>query len=146
MSAIDSINTQSPPSSTNAFSGISSEQFIKIMLTELSNQDPLAPNDSKAILEQISSIRSIESDLALKDTLGSMIKQNELATAGGLIGKNVLGLAHDGLPIEGPVTSISNTREGVVLNLIGGWQVKMKNLLQIGDAPAQPPAQTGAEG
>ncbi|TVQ62800.1 MAG: hypothetical protein EA379_04845 [Phycisphaerales bacterium] len=135
MSAIDSVNTQSPPSAANAFSGISSEQFVKIMLTELSNQDPLAPNDSQAILQQISSIRSIESDLALKDTLSSMIKQNELATAGGLIGKNVLGMALDGLPIEGPVTSISNTRDGVVLNLTGGWQVKMKDVLQIGDAP-----------
>jgi len=136
MSAIDSVNTQSPPSAANAFSGISSEQFVKIMLTELSNQDPLAPNDSQAILQQISSIRSIESDLALKDTLSSMIKQNELATAGGLIGKNVLGMALDGLPIEGPVTSISNTRDGVVLNLTGGWQVKMKDVLQIGNAPA----------
>lgn len=134
MSAIDGFTQGAPSSSTNAFSALSSEEFMRIMLTELTNQDPLAPSDSKAILEQISSIRSIESDLTLKDTLSSLIKQNELATAGGMIGKHILGLALDGLAIQGEVVSVSNGRDGAVLNLPGGWQVPMKQVLQIHDS------------
>ena len=47
----------------NAFSELTSEEFVKIMFTELSNQDPLKPSDSSALLQQMSNLRSIQSDI-----------------------------------------------------------------------------------
>ena len=132
MSAISSAgSTASPASSTSAFNNLSSEDFVKIMLSELSNQDPLAPNDSKAILEQISSIRSIESDLSLKSALESLVQQSQFSSAGGLIGKGVTGKLSDGATVEGLVLSVSNGRDGPAVNLTGGWQVKMDDILEI---------------
>lgn len=65
-------NTSTPASSTpSRFSDMSSEDFIKIIFTELSNQDPFQPNDSAALLKQLDSIRSIESDVKLTDQLQS---------------------------------------------------------------------------
>src|SRR5690606_4634632 len=56
--------TGAPGSSQpNAFSGLTSEQFVEIMMTEMQGQDPLEPNDSEAMLNQIANIRSIQSDL-----------------------------------------------------------------------------------
>lgn len=135
MSAINSAgSSSSPASATNAFNKLSSEDFVKIMLTELSNQDPLAPNDSKAILEQISSIRSIESDLSLKTALESLVKQSQFSSAGGLIGKGVTGRLSDGAIVEGLVLSVANGREGPAVNLSGGWQVKMTDVIEIFEA------------
>ena len=54
---------------SNGFNALSSEDFIKIIFTELANQDPFQPNDSSALLEQLNSIRSIESDTKLIDKL-----------------------------------------------------------------------------
>lgn len=144
MSAIAGLNPTTPTSAANGFSALSSEDFVRIMTSELSNQDPLAPSDSKAILEQISSIRSIESNLALKKSLESLTKQNEFATAGGLIGKNVFGIDDNGADVEGHVLGVSNTKEGALLNLENGSTVRMKNLLKIlaNDATVTPaPAQ-----
>ena len=41
------------------FGALDSDEFTKLILTELGNQDPLEPNDTKALLEQLSIIRSI---------------------------------------------------------------------------------------
>ena len=49
---------------SSGFGALDSEEFLNIMFTELQNQDPFEPNDSSALLEQLNSIRSIESDMA----------------------------------------------------------------------------------
>lgn len=131
MSAIGSSTSTQPPSSTNAFSALSSEDFIEIMVNELSHQDPLAPNDSKAILDQIASIRSIESDLSLKNSLESLVKQDSFVAAGSLIGRFAKGLTDQGDTVEGLVLSVSNTRKGAVLNLHNGYSMKMENVIEV---------------
>ncbi|RMH29038.1 MAG: hypothetical protein D6693_02555 [Planctomycetota bacterium] len=133
MSAITSATGAAPPSATNAFNDITSDEFIRIMFSELTNQDPLAPNDTKAVLDQISSIRSIESDLKLSDKLEALVSQNELASAGTLIGKFVSGLTDDGARVADLVLSVTQTRNGAVLNLASGAQVSMSRVEEIVD-------------
>lgn len=112
----------------DAFSSLSSEEFTKIILTELQNQDPLEPNDTGALLEQLSSIRSIQSDMELGDRLESVVSQNEFAAAAGLIGRRISGLTETGQRVEDDVASVSRTSEGAVLNLVGGKRVPMSGL------------------
>lgn len=115
----------------DAFSSLSSEEFTKIILTELQNQDPLEPNDTGALLEQLSSIRSIQSDLELQNRLEAMVAQNELAGASGLIGKRVSGLTDSSKRVEDEVVSVSRTESGAVLNLKSGARMPMGNLDEI---------------
>lgn len=115
----------------DAFSSLSSEEFTKIILTELQNQDPLEPNDTGALLEQLSSIRSIQSDLELQNRLEAMVAQNELAGASGLIGKRVSGLTDSSKRVEDEVVSVSRTESGAVLNLKSGSRMPMGNLDEI---------------
>ena len=58
--------------SVNKFSDLSSSDFVKIMITELTNQDPFEPQDSAALLAQLSSLRNIESELSLQNKLESV--------------------------------------------------------------------------
>lgn len=115
----------------DAFSRLSSEEFTKIILTELQNQDPLEPNDTGALLEQLSSIRSIQSDMELATRLEAVVGQNELAGASGLIGKSVSGLTESFARVSDEVVSVSRTSSGAVLNLKGGLRMPMKNLDEI---------------
>lgn len=121
----------------NGFSELTSEQFVKIIFTELGNQDPLQPNDSKALLEQLSSIRSIQSDLDLSRRLEAIVTQNELSSASGMIGRRVSGLNESNTRVQDVVTSVSRTSSGAVLNLRGGDRVALRNVDQIleGGAP-----------
>lgn len=128
MSSIGSVSGFSNPVSKNAFSDLTSEEFVKIMFTELANQDPLKPNDSSALLEQMSSLRSIQSDIDLSSKLQSMVSQNQLAAAGGLIGRYISGISTGNLRVEGEVVSVSRTSEGPVLNLDNGFRVRFDNV------------------
>jgi flagellar basal-body rod modification protein FlgD len=129
MSSIGSVSQLTNPTPTkNAFSDLTSEEFVKIMFTELSNQDPLKPNDSAALLEQMSSLRSIQSDIELSSKLEAMVSQNQLAAAGGLIGKYVSGVSTGNLRVEGEVISVSRTSEGPILNLLNGFRVRFENV------------------
>ena len=113
---------------TSRFEELSSEDFIRIIFTELSNQDPFEPNDSSALLEQLNSIRSIESDLQLQDRLENLVTQNQLASAGSLVGTFVSGLTADLARADGLVIGISRNGEQVNLDLDNGYQIPMNQL------------------
>jgi flagellar basal-body rod modification protein FlgD len=127
-------------SSTNVksgFSALTSEEFTKLVLTELSNQDPLSPNDTNQLLQQISTIRSIQSDVDLSDGLTGLVSQNEFASASTLIGKSISGLTEDRTRVEGLVASVSRTKDGPVLTLSDGTRVAMNQVDAIREpAPA----------
>lgn len=138
MSAVDALSSSAsqPSSTSNAFSALDSEQFVKIIFTELSNQDPLAPSDSKALLQELSTLRSIQSDMDLSARLKSLVGQNEWTSAAGLIGKNISGLSDDLRRVDGIVKSVSRTEYGAVLNLASGDRVLASNVDEVlGAAP-----------
>lgn len=119
---------------SSGFSELTSEEFTRIMFEELSSQDPLEPSDTGALLEQLSTLRSIESDAGLVDQLGSLVRQNELGAASGLIGRFVSGVGEEDVGrTSGVVFSVSQTREGAVLNLDNGARVPMGNVDEVFD-------------
>ncbi len=118
----------------NGFADMSSSDFINVLLTELSNQDPLAPNDTSALLEQLSSLRTIESQSALEDSLKSLVLQNGVIQASGMIGKLVQGLSVNGTQISGLVTSVRVVDGAAQLELDSGISLPLENVQLITDA------------
>jgi flagellar basal-body rod modification protein FlgD len=133
ISTTGALNDAITPKPASRFNELSSEEFIKIIFTELTNQDPFQPNDSSALLEQLNSIRSIESDLQLSNKLEDVVFQNQLATSSNMIGKYVEGLTDDALRVEGYVVSVLRQDKNVNLQLDSGWQVPAKNIETILD-------------
>ncbi|MBK9189284.1 MAG: hypothetical protein IPM33_10060 [Phycisphaerales bacterium] len=127
MQGISSVASGSGASG-GGFSALSSEDFAKIIFTELSKQDPLQPNDTNALLEQISMIRSIEADQNLSDRLGSLVGQNEFSSAATLIGRRIEGLNEINLRVSGVVRSVARTNQGPVLTLTDGSRVAMSRI------------------
>ncbi|MEM7227920.1 MAG: flagellar hook capping FlgD N-terminal domain-containing protein [Planctomycetota bacterium] len=132
---------------TSRFNELSSEEFIQIIFTELSNQDPFEPNDSSALLEQLNSIRSIESDIELTDKLESLVTENKLASASSMIGKLVEGRSEDFDSVTGFVVSVLRQGDDITLELDNGVRVPSDNVLTIVDPSifSAPPAATASE-
>jgi flagellar hook assembly protein FlgD len=142
MSAISSLGAPSQlTSGSNAFSELSSEEFVKIMFTELSNQDPLKPNDSTALLEQMAALRSIQSDLELHSKLSDLITRSEFASATSLLGHTISGLDESNIRVVGVVRSVSRTPYGPVLNLDNGARVPFGGVDQMLFTQRQPDQQ-----
>lgn len=132
MSSIDSLGASTlSAAQTSGFSAMTSEDFTKIIFTELSKQDPLQPNDSSQLLQQISMIRGIQADIDLTDKIKGIATQNEFAAAAGLIGKYVSGITDDGRRVSETVMAVARTTSGPVLTLATADRVAIANVDQI---------------
>lgn len=148
---ISSVNTAGPQasggltsaSSAGGFGSLSSGEFIEIITTELANQDPLQPNDTTALLEQLSSLRSIESQMEMTDRLGSLVSQNEVSSAAGLIGREVLGLDDRGGEVRGTVDRVAVRSGKPTLILDDGSEVAFSSVREVAAAPAREASASG---
>ncbi|QDU33172.1 flagellar basal body rod modification protein [Poriferisphaera corsica] len=103
---VSATGTQSTTSTSSKYTEMDSGQFVKLMVAELTNQDPFEPNDTSALMEQLSSLRNIESQNALQASLESMVSQQSISQASGLIGYEVTGLDDKNNTVTGIVQSI----------------------------------------
>lgn len=82
-------------------------QFLQLMIAELTNQDPLNPMDNTQLVQQIGSIREISATDKLSSSLDLVQSGQSLTTASSLIGKNIKALTDDNQNIEGVVERVS---------------------------------------
>src|SRR5438128_8630022 len=85
---------------------LKTEDFIKMMITQLQNQDPLEPAKNQELLAQMSEIGQLQSSNQLTTSLQGMVLQNNLGAAGNLIGKMVKGSDEQGKEAQGLVSSV----------------------------------------
>ena len=103
---------------TDAYSKLTSGDFVKIIISELSRQDPLKPNDSSQLVQDMSNLRSIQASIDMQEKLDDLVGENQFAAAANLIGKGVSGLNLTFDRVEGVVRSVSNTTDGPILNVV----------------------------
>lgn len=123
-------------SPSGAYNELDIDQFLKLLISELQNQDPLDPMDNAEMVQQIGQIREIGATDQLTRTLSNLSASQELVTASGLIGRAVTGLADDQSSINGVVdritveTSDQNQARSVKVH-VGGKTMDIKNIREI---------------
>jgi flagellar basal-body rod modification protein FlgD len=121
-------------------SALKTEDFIKMMITQLQQQDPLEPAKNEQLLAQMSQIGQLQSQSQLQESLKGLVLQNQIGSAATLIGKSVQGLDDQDDPINGLVTSVRVKDDGVNLELDNGQTLALGRVTSIG-----PPAPAGSE-
>ncbi|MBN2477103.1 MAG: hypothetical protein JXB62_21020 [Pirellulales bacterium] len=118
---------QQDPTGHDAFRDVALSDFIDLMVAELQNQDPLNPMDNAEILQQMSQIRSIESNDRLTETLESVFLAQNVSTAGSMLGKWMANLSEDGsVGLFGRIDRVS-VEGGVPMLHVGDETVNLKN-------------------
>lgn len=115
---------------------LKSEDFFRILITELRQQDPLQPAKTSDMISNVSQIRNIEMSGQLTQTLDTIAKQQRTAGTSEMIGKYIVAVtqAPDGTPMgaEGVVTSVQFASDGTaVLELDSGMTVRASDVAQI---------------
>ncbi|MCK4658731.1 MAG: hypothetical protein KAV82_04345, partial [Phycisphaerae bacterium] len=116
--------------------GLGGDDFFKLLIAQLSNQDPLEPTSNQELLNQISSIRDIQSSITLTSTLESLVERQGFGSAASLIGQYVSGVtdATDGssVPMRGIVMGLRITPEGSVMLLLdNGLELPMNKVEEV---------------
>ena len=126
---------------TSSKNQLKTDDFIKMMLTQLQNQDPLEPAKNQELLAQMSQIGQLQSANQLQDTLKSLTLQNQLGSAGNMIGKLVQGVDSNNDNVVGLVDSVRVENNQVFLELDSGKTLPMGNVIAIANpAPNHAPS------
>lgn len=113
---------------------LKTEDFIKMMITQLQNQDPMEPAKNEALLAQMSQISQLESSTQLQSSLKTLVLQNNLSSAGSMIGKMVQGKDAVGQELEGVVSSVRVEDGELFLELDSGKKMSLSDVTNIASA------------
>ena len=110
-------NTQNKPSTENTKSknSIDKDAFMKLLVEQLKNQDPLSPMDDKDFIAQTAQFTMLEEIQALRS-------DSSYNRAISLLGKDIRGMTVNEVTnavemVNGIVTGVSVFSDGVMLNV-----------------------------
>lgn len=141
MSRVSALNlgttSSSSGNSVHDLKDLDVNEFLKLMISELTNQDPLNPMDNTQLVEQVGQLRSIAATDQLSSTLAAMQTSQSLTTASSLIGKRVTALSTGSQNITGVVDRVSvevdpnnNDKRSYYVH-IGDQSIDLKNVREV---------------
>lgn len=122
------------PNSTSSVYGLGKDDFMKLFLAQLQNQDPSKPVDDQQFLTQLSQFSLIDTLTQVQQTL----QGTQLAQASSLIGKHVEGLDVNGAAVSGTVDSLVQSSDNGIVLVVGSQQIKPDAVTSVTE-----PASTG---
>jgi flagellar basal-body rod modification protein FlgD len=133
--AVDGINKSSNdlplvPREKTGFAGLDSEDFLKLLITQLQNQDPTEPIGNEELLNQLSQMRNIQASIELETAMKSITSNQQLSTAATFIGKSVTGTNASEQQVTG-VADRAFLREGVAYVGIGAEDVPLSSVTSV---------------
>ena len=135
---MDGINAATlSPSATAAPSrsaaDLTSDDFFKLLITQLQQQDPMEPMDNTEMLKQIASVREIELSSTLTESLRSLTGQQQFTSASSLIGQFVTSHPDEsGMNVRGVVEGVRFDAGGSpVLQLANGSEIPLAKVASI---------------
>lgn len=91
---------------TSASNSLQLDDLLRVLLTELTHQDPFKPVDNKDFMAQIAQFSALDNSRQLNDNAVQMLALQALSQSIGLIGKIVTATTSSGT-VRGTVTSVT---------------------------------------
>ncbi|KPG83454.1 flagellar hook capping protein [Frigoribacterium sp. RIT-PI-h] len=101
-----------------------SEMFMKLLVTQLKNQDPSTPMDTNAMMSQTTQLAMMEQVTAQTTTANENFSLQMRIAASNLVGREVSYTGPDGVEVKGTATSVSFA-EAVPKVSVGGKEVAL---------------------
>jgi flagellar basal-body rod modification protein FlgD len=112
--------------------GLGQDDFFKLFLAQLKNQDPTKPMDDKEFVAQLAQFSMIDTMKAVQKALTG----TQLAQASGLIGKHIIGHDTSGQAVDGIVDRVVQDEKGLLL-VVGSQVVDSASITSVDtSAPA----------
>ncbi len=139
MSSVSSISSTS--SSTAAESvlpakTLNQEDFFKLLITQMTSQDPMKPLSNAEFMGQMAQFSSLEQTRSMEATITSMRNDQQMLQANSLIGRDVNLNLNTGI-IQGTVTSVQ-VENGTPKIVVNGSAYDLSTVLTISPAATNP--------
>ncbi len=87
---IASLNGDSSAGTTTSATQEMSDRFLKLLVTQLKNQDPMNPMDNAEMTSQLAQMSTVEGITQLNTTLGELSRSSQMLQGASLVGHTVL--------------------------------------------------------
>lgn len=91
-----------------AVAQIGIQDFLRILVAQLGNQDPLKPMDNQEFVTQLAQFTSLQQTQEMNDKLGSLLTAQASMQSVGLLGRTI-DVVSDAGSTSGKVTALSFT-------------------------------------
>jgi flagellar basal-body rod modification protein FlgD len=126
-------NTTQATASRNdtALSQLDSDAFLKLLVAQMKYQNPLAPSDASAMLQQTAQFTTVETLQAISETNQALLGFQQTTVAMGTVGKDVSAYTTDGEAVSGRVDTVRFTADGPILELDSGFHIPLANVIEV---------------
>jgi flagellar basal-body rod modification protein FlgD len=97
----------SPTSAVNAANNIGIQDFLRILSSQLTNQDPLQPLDNQQFLSQIAQFSSLQQSQLLNSKIDNLLTTQSAIQSIGVLGKQVTYTNANGVAASGTVSGLA---------------------------------------
>lgn len=91
---------------TTKTAGLSMDDLLKLLMTELSYQDPLKPVDNKDFLTQMAQFTSLDTTRQLNENIERLMQSQALNQSVGLLGRTIDAQTDTNGVVSGTVTAL----------------------------------------
>lgn len=109
------------------FRGLDMQDFLRVLLTQLTYQDPLKPMDNQEFMAQIAQFTSLDQTRQLNDKIATLVGNQAALQSVGLIGRTVDVNTGAGT-LTGTVTALSLASASPVLSLLAESGATIQNI------------------
>lgn len=120
VASVSSSVTTQPTASSTSSSTVSYDNFLKLLLAQMKNQDPTEPMKSTDYMAQLATFSQVEQTVKSNSKLDALLASSALSQADSVIGRNVTSA--DG-SVSGQVESVRIYSDGAVAVLTNGNKV-----------------------
>lgn len=123
-----------PPAGASQGAGglgsLTSQDFLQLLVAQISNQDPLNPVSSSQFMSQTAELSTLEQIASLGQETSQVLAAQQLTSAVAMIGHTVTGTSSSGSAISGKVTGVVDASTGPLLD-IGSSQAPLSDISTI---------------
>src|SRR6186713_344562 len=83
------------------------DAFLKLLVAQLKNQDPLKPQDNSAFVAELAQFSSLEQSMGVNDKLNQMMLQNQ-----GMANSNVINMVGQIATVKGSLVTTDGSGVG----------------------------------
>jgi flagellar basal-body rod modification protein FlgD len=122
-------NNADKAATTNA-NKMDSDQFMQILMAQLTHQDPLEPMNNAEMMSQFSQLNSLQELREIHTSMDKLSTSNQVIYLASLIGKTVKVNRTDGKAIEGVVEGVVTEKDNPQLR-IGNEEYSLDDVIEI---------------
>ena len=134
MSAVSSVSSPTTVGDSASLQGTGNaatgSDFMTLLLTQLTHQNPLEPMKDAEMMSQYSQLNSLQELQKISTSMTALTSGNQIGYAASMIGKVAKVAKDDGTSLNGTVTAVT-IEAGKVFLHIGGESAPLSNVTEI---------------